>query len=390
MTGHVARLRHRAAILLEGAGARKGESRMEFGLFNLTPQRDPAQPPAALIAGVIEQVKLAEALGFGVAWFAEHHFSNLSLSPSPLLTAAHCAGVTRRIRLGTGVAVLPLYQPMRLAEEIAYVDIVSGGRLVLGIGSGSQNHENRGLGTDIAEAHERFREVLDILEMAFRDGRVAYEGRHFRIPPTPLSLRPLQQPAPPVWLAGMSADPAIARRIGERGYTPFVSAQWMPVEAVLAKRRDYEAGWRAAGRDPRTMPFAVQRIVYVADGRADALDAAEHARYTQRVVTSLKGRAPEFDGHVVRERPLPQEQSPEEILAAAMIGDAERVAGMIAEDIGRLGVSHFSCFMQFGGIDTKRAMRSLERFGRDVIPLLDRRFGDLRALNAPERAAAAE
>lgn len=360
---------------------------MHFGLFNLTPQRDPERPVPELVAGVIDQVRLAEALGFEIAWFAEHHFSNLSISPSPLLMVAHCAGLTTRIRLGSGVVVLPLYQPMRLAEEIAYVDILSGGRLVLGVGSGSQNHENRGFGTDIAEARERFREVLDIVEAALRDGQVAHDGRHFSIPPTPLSLRPIQRPMPPVYLAGMSADAEITRRIGTRGYVPFVSAQWMPVEAVAAKRREYEAGWRAAGRDPGTMPFAIQRVVYVAENRADALDAAEHARYTQRVVTSLKGRAPEFDGHVVRERPLPQEQSPDEILAAAMIGEPARIAAMIAEDIERLGVTHFSCFMQFGGIEPRRALRSLERFGREVIPLLEARFGDLRTVNETRAAA---
>lgn len=345
---------------------------MQFGLFCLTPQRDPSRPVADLISGTVEQVRLAEAAGFHAAWIAEHHFCNLSVSPSPLMTVAHLAGVTSRIRLGTGVAVLPLYQPMRLVEEIAFADIVSGGRLLLGIGSGSQDHENRGFATTIDAAHERFVEMLDILEMAFADGVVDYAGRHYRIAATPLSLRPLQVPSPPIYLAGLSHDPIVAKRIGRRGYTPFSSAQWLPPEAVLTKRRQYEQGWAASGRDPEAMPFAIQRVVYVTNDKADAMNAAEHARYTQRVVASLKGRTPQFDGPIVRERPLPGEQTPEAIAEAAMIGDPERIAAMIVRDVETLGCTHFSCFMQFGGLDQKKVLRSIERFAAEVVPLVRR------------------
>ena len=113
--------------------------------------------------------------------------------------------------------MLPLHHPMRLAEEIAYVDHLCEGRLNIGIGSGSQVHESRGLETSLDEAHGRFLESLDILQMAFDEGAVEYEGQHYRIASTPMAIRPHQQPHPPIFVAGKSGDAEVTRRIAERG-----------------------------------------------------------------------------------------------------------------------------------------------------------------------------
>ena len=110
---------------------------MKYGFFLLSPQIDRDRSAATVLADTIAMAEEAEGLGFDHLWVAEHHFANLSLSPSPLITLSHLAARTQRIRLGTGVLVLPLQDPMRLAEEIAYVDIVSGGRLDYGVGRGS-------------------------------------------------------------------------------------------------------------------------------------------------------------------------------------------------------------------------------------------------------------
>src|SRR5215470_19915046 len=105
---------------------------MEFGIFNLMGARDPRTPTTQIFSEVSEQVALADRLGYSIAWFAEHHFSNYCLCASPLMMVAHCASTTKRIRLGTAVVVLPLYNPARLAAEIATADALSNGRLMLG------------------------------------------------------------------------------------------------------------------------------------------------------------------------------------------------------------------------------------------------------------------
>src|SRR5438445_10105273 len=96
---------------------------MEFGIFNLMGSRDPEKPTAEVFAEVAEQTRLADELGYAIAWFAEHHFSNYCLCASPLMLVAHCASITKKIRLGTAVVVLPLYNPARLAAEIATADV---------------------------------------------------------------------------------------------------------------------------------------------------------------------------------------------------------------------------------------------------------------------------
>src|SRR5436853_6000147 len=107
---------------------------MEYGIFNLMGSREADKPTAQVFGEVAEQTRLADQLGYATAWFAEHHFSNYCLCASPLMMVAHCAAITGKIRLGTAVVVLPLYNPARLAAGIATADALSNGRVEPGIG----------------------------------------------------------------------------------------------------------------------------------------------------------------------------------------------------------------------------------------------------------------
>jgi len=140
---------------------------MEFGIFNLMGSRDPEKPTVEVFAEVAEQTRLADELGYAIAWFAEHHFSNYCLCASPLMVVAHCAAITKQIRLGTAVVVLPLYNPARLAAEIATADALSNGRLMLGVGAGYQPYEFERFGVDIKANLEMTEEFCDILDRAF-------------------------------------------------------------------------------------------------------------------------------------------------------------------------------------------------------------------------------
>ncbi len=170
---------------------------MEFGIFNLMGSREADKPTAQVFGEVAEQTKLADALGYTIAWFAEHHFSNYCLCASPLMMVAHCASITRQIRLGTAVVVLPLYNPARLAAEIATADALSNGRLVLGIGAGYQPYEFERFGTDIAQNLEMTDEFCDILDLAFSRDFFSYKGKHYQMPETHIPARPVQ---PDRWL----------------------------------------------------------------------------------------------------------------------------------------------------------------------------------------------
>ena len=164
---------------------------MHLGYFGLMGYRDRGKPPHEVFREHIEQVVHADRLGFEVAWFAEHHFSNYCICPSPLIMAARCAGVTKRIRLGPAVVVAPLYNPARLLAEIGMVDCLCDGRLVLGLGSGYQPYEFERFGEDLATARPMLKEFLDMLHLAFAGETFTYEGEHYQLPSTHISSRPV-------------------------------------------------------------------------------------------------------------------------------------------------------------------------------------------------------
>ncbi len=344
---------------------------MKLGLFCLMPRRDADKPLTDVVRETVEQVQLSESLGFDIAWFAEHHFTNYCCCPSPLLMAAHCAGLAPRIRLGAAVVVLPLYDPMRLVQEIAFVDVLSGGRLVLGVGSGYQPYEFARFGTDLAISQEVFSETLDVIEMACTKSEVAYDGKHIQIPPTPMNLRPLQQPTPEIYVAGMTRNRAVQERIVRNGYVPFISGQWRPAADLARSREDYDALCVEMGKDPATAPLGVQRYIHVTDDPAEAREAADHARYTHRLAIALRNDYADADGAMIREVPAEGEPSLDEIVENALIGSPAKIVDQLGDEMRLVRPTHMSCFMHMGGMDNGRVMRSMERFGAEVMPQLD-------------------
>jgi alkanesulfonate monooxygenase SsuD/methylene tetrahydromethanopterin reductase-like flavin-dependent oxidoreductase (luciferase family) len=361
---------------------------MKFGLFNLMPQRNLAKPARDVFHDAVEMVHLAEGAGFDTAWFAEHHFSNYCLCPSPLMMAAYCAGRTSRIRLGTGVVVVPLYSPARLLEEIALVDLLSNGRLALGLGSGYQEYEFQRFGAVVAESKQYFMEFLDVLEMAFRDGEYEYNGRHIRLPRTPIAIRPLQQPAPPIFVAGLYSDVEVQRRVVRNSWVPFATAGWRPARFLAQFKEKYIESAAGAGLDTAGLPFAVQRYVYVTSSRSAALSAAERIRYTGRIAQSTRFNYFQLDGSILRELPAKEEPGLEQIVENAIIGDVDTCIEKAIAEIGVLNPSHFSCFMQFGDMPLEESIRSLELFAGRVIPAVEKHFGGLDSIGHSKQPVA--
>jgi alkanesulfonate monooxygenase SsuD/methylene tetrahydromethanopterin reductase-like flavin-dependent oxidoreductase (luciferase family) len=356
---------------------------MRFGLFNLMPFRSSSKAQRQVFQEVIEQIHLVESLDFDIAWFAEHHFSNYCLCPSPLVLAAYCAARTEKIRLGTAVLVLPLYEPVRLIEELALVDILSNGRLVVGVGSGYQDYEFRHFRARLEQSKEIFTEVLDMIELGLTRPEFSYDGKFFTQPATAFCLRPVQRPLPEIWVAGIKEDRDVQLRVARSGYVPFGTAGWNPASTLLDFRKKYEDAYRTVGKDPATMPFAVQRYVYVAETRKDAEEFAENVRYTGRVALSMRLKTSVLDESMLREVHVTGEPTIEQILENAIIGDVETCIEKAVREIRTLRPSHFSCFMQPGAMDQKRVLRSMELFGTKVMPLIERELGDLAAIGSP-------
>jgi alkanesulfonate monooxygenase SsuD/methylene tetrahydromethanopterin reductase-like flavin-dependent oxidoreductase (luciferase family) len=358
---------------------------MRFGLFCLMPQRDRNRTVRQIADDAIEQARLAEALDFETVWFAEHHFSNYSVIPSPLMMAAYCAGRTDSIKLGTGVLVLPLYEPVRLIEEIAFVDQISGGRLQLGLGSGYQDYEFKHFGRNLSQSQAIFVEFLDIIESALVSGEIAYDGAHFRIDRTALGLRPMQSPMPPIYVAGLMQNAEVQARLARSGYTPFMPQHHRPAAALASARKSIEEIWRSVDRASQ-LQFAIQRFAFVTRSKNEAREAAEHIRYTLRLALGLRFNTAALDGAVLREGPVANEPTIDEILEHAPIGDPARVAEVLADDIRILRPSHLSLMMQFGSLPQPLASKSLQLLGSEVLPILEKELGSLRTIDTNNNA----
>lgn len=360
---------------------------MELGYFNILPQRDGAKRPRQAVAEALEQIRLAEDAGYSTAWFTEHHYTNFSLVPSPHLLAAYLAPQTKRIRFGGGVHVLPLYNPARLAEEIAFLDDVTEGRFVLGLGIGFQDLEFARLGLSLSEARPRFHEALDIIERALTQEEFSYDGRFYKMPVSYLPYRP--KTMVPVTIAGGPDDADLQGRIARKGYTPFISGQWKTAKEMAAQRARIAHHRAASGVLGDDFPLAVNRFIHVTESRSEALAAAEHLRYSYRIAHNL--RTPDYKTvrHAVVDLPARDEPDIETIAHNAIIGGWEKCAAQIAEELRLLRPSHLSCVMQFGGMSHEGAMASLERFVAKVLPEVRRAVGDLAAIG-PAAARAAE
>jgi alkanesulfonate monooxygenase SsuD/methylene tetrahydromethanopterin reductase-like flavin-dependent oxidoreductase (luciferase family) len=227
---------------------------------------------AAVYGRALDRIAIMDRTGFDAVWLAEHHFSDFSVCPSVHMMGALAAARTRRLRIGTAVSLAPFYHPLRLAEEVALLDVVSGGRVNWGAGRGFARVEFENFGVPPEESASRFREAVEIVLKAWTEERLDFVGRHFRFASVEILPKPMQRPHPPVWMAATSEE-AIAWAAG-RGFSILMDPHSAHRE-IGAKRRFYgerlaAAGFSEAGRD-----IPVARLVALA---ASAAEAAEVAR----------------------------------------------------------------------------------------------------------------
>jgi alkanesulfonate monooxygenase SsuD/methylene tetrahydromethanopterin reductase-like flavin-dependent oxidoreductase (luciferase family) len=196
---------------------------MNFGGFFRLPCA-PWQSKCERYGDTLAQIKHGDHLGFDTAWLAElHFFPEFSVMSSPLIMAAAAAQHMQRIRLGMAVSLLPLNDPIRSAEDAATVDILSHGRLVFGMGRGTNLLHYGGFNIPMEESRDRFTEALEIITQAWTDARVNHEGKHYRITNVAVYPKPIQKPHPPIRIATNSSDSfPLAGRLDHPMFSSFV------------------------------------------------------------------------------------------------------------------------------------------------------------------------
>ena len=347
---------------------------MEFGIFNLMGARDPSTSAAQVFGEVAEQTKLADELGYSIAWFAEHHFSNYCLCASPLLMVTHCASMTKKIRLGTAVVVVPLYNPARLLAEIATADALSNGRLVLGIGAGYQPYEFERFGVDLKQNLEMTNEFSDILDLAFSRDFFSYNGKHYRMPETHIPARPVQKPLP-IYVAGHTQ--AMFRAAAQHGYRVLTSGRTGGARLLAEQYADLVAAFAAENVPVSRAHMTVNRFAHITNSRDEAMRFAENARYQSRLASSLRRRKEVMQGTVLVDVPFPDEPTLETICDNLLIGDVETVAERLVGEIHAGKPVHVCFSFKVGNTPHKAAMRSMELMIGEVKPRVEKALGPL-------------
>jgi len=327
---------------------------MKFGIFSVADHYpgELTRSAEALYAELLEQAAAADELGFDSFWVAEHHFHEYGAMPVWLAAAAQR---TRRIRLGSAVAVLPFDNPLRVAEDYAMVDVLSGGRLNLGVGSGYLKHEFAGFNVDPEDKRERFDEALEILVRALQGERVCHRGKYHQVTDVQINVRPVQKPRPPIWIATLRADGA--PRVGARGFPvmliPYASAE--TIDEMAAGVRAYRRAFVGAGGDPgdATVPFGFHCHCAESTAQAQAEAREPMERYVR---TRLYAVQRPFEALV--EQNVVAFGDPEEITRVARLYESA-------------GFTHFLAIPNFGGLPHTQVLRSLELMARHVLP----RFG---------------
>ena len=348
---------------------------MEFGVFILAQQRGYHQSSQQVIGNAVEQTVAAEAAGFDAAWYAEHHFNNYSLCPSPLMMVAHCAGLTKTIRLGSAVCVLPLYHPSRLLAEIGFADTVSNGRLDLGIGSGYQEFEFERFGVELKNSHALFAEFYDVLHAGLRDRIFSYDGKHLKIPPTAISVRTVQTPMPPVWVTSGHAE-TLGRAVRDN-HNLFVTALLNGLDAIKSLRGKLETIADKEGRSIDDVRFGFLRCGYASDNESEIMSYLDNARFQRRLSESLKfRRAQSDDGYLIKEEAGPNDMSLETMRANLPVGSVNQVIDRLLEEISILKPSHIALQTQLGDFDQATMLRQIELWGTRIIPAVRKALGE--------------
>ena len=222
-------------------------------------------------ARAMERIGTMDQNGYDAIWVAEHHFSTYSVCPSIHMMGTHIAAHTKNLRIGTGVSLAAFYDPLRLAEEVALLDVLSGGRVNWGAGSGFDPTEFRAFGIDRSESHPRFRENVDIVLNAWRQDRLTYHGQFHEYEGIEVLPKPLQDPLP-VWMAASSPD--ALRWSGEKGFSIMMDPH-SSMEDIATKRQMYDTALVENGFDPDGRDIPVARLLAIAPTDEQARRVAE-------------------------------------------------------------------------------------------------------------------
>jgi alkanesulfonate monooxygenase SsuD/methylene tetrahydromethanopterin reductase-like flavin-dependent oxidoreductase (luciferase family) len=314
---------------------------------------------------VLDQVAEADALGFDGVWLAERHFASGDLLwPAPMLAAAYMAANTRRIRIGLAARVLPFHHPLQVGADAATLDVLSEGRLDLGLSRGSMDEApHRAFNAPREEARARFDEAFEVLCHFLRGKPFSYKGKFYDLEDIVPSPAPVQRPHPPIYM--VANNPLSVDAAADSGLPVFMNGAMRLGDLAQSMNR-YRARTRAAGFEPEDADIPVNRFVFVGESRAHA-----HRVMRDPFMQFLERRAPDLRAFLVSrfgERATSFEALAREI---CIFDDPEGCATRLCELEDQVGIHHTLCTFNLITLDHRLALESMRRFAAEVMPLLE-------------------
>ena len=348
---------------------------MEFGHFCLpTYFADVDGSVGDFTRRFVDFLAASEELGFDSLWANEHHFDAYGgIVPSPPILLSALAQRTKRVRLGTSVIVLPLHNPIEIAEQMAMIDLMSNGRVELGVGRGFVHYDYERLGIPLDGAQDRMKEALAFILKGWQGGKISHEGKYYRYKDMELWPQPQQKPHPPVWLS-CSGTPASFEFAAQQGFS-ILTVVYRGIEPLIKLNQLYRDTWDAAGHKKGGWRISAHYQVVLSENRDEAKQICAKAlrRYTGAITHTLDraeaDRAYEADTRQQINEDLKNiDRLVEECrVIAGTPDDAVRILTR-AHDLMRF--TSCDCTFYFGGISFEEAQRSQRLFATEVMPRL--------------------
>lgn len=342
---------------------------MKFSLFIHMERVSPDEDQQQLYDEMMELCRIADEGGMHAIWSGEHHAMNFTIAPNPFLTLVDLARRTKNVRLGTGTVMAPLWHPIRLAGEAAMTDIMTGGRLELGVARGAYMFEYERMmpGLDAWTGGQMMRELIPAVEKLWQ-GDYTHDGEFWKFPKSTSAPLPVQQPHPPIWVA--ARDPNSHEFAVSHGYNVQVTPLHLGDEEVEALMGRFTAACEKFPEVPRPK-IMLLRHTYVAADEADAqLGAVEVNRFYNYFGAWFKNERDISMGLIA---PLTEEEiaahpfySPDAMRTNNVIGPAAEVIDRLKR-YEAMGYDEYSFWIDTG-MSFARKKASLERFIRDVMP----------------------
>ena len=348
---------------------------MKFGMFYVLESPDGDFQRA--YKEMFGQIEYAEELGFDSVWLAEHHGSAYGSMPSGAVAAASVAQITERMRIGLAVAILPFNNPVRTAEDFAMVDVISNGRLDMGVGRGYQPREfkNLGLGDQQQHSREIFEESLDILIGLWENESFSYSGKHYQLEDVQITPRPVQTPRPPIYVAAIS--PSTFDLVDRYGLNVMVTPTLMDMATLKDFVVEAKKKLIANGRPPESLNFPMNWQMHLAETTEEAFARpAEALDWYFNLVMDLVPKGPNAPAgyEYMRDTAAAFEEmggvDVKDLKTGGiiMLGTPQEAIDQIADLRDTIGQQEMFCWMRIGGLEDKKVKASMKLFAEEVMP----------------------